>query len=97
VTYSKNYYVYILASKKRVLYIGVTNDLVKRAWQHKQHQVPGFTARYNVDCLVYFEHTEDAVAAISREKQLKGWLRARKIALIESANPQWNDLYEQIV
>jgi putative endonuclease len=97
VTYSKNYYVYILASKKRVLYIGMTNDLVKRMWQHKQHQIPGFTARYNVDRLVYFEHTEDALSAIGREKQLKGWLRQRKIELIESANSQWNDLYNQIV
>lgn len=96
-TYSKNYYVYILASKKRVLYIGMTNELVKRIWQHKQHQVPGFTARYNVDRLVYFEHTEDVTSAIAREKQLKGWLRVRKIELIESVNPQWSDLYGQIV
>ena len=91
----RNYYVYILASKKRVLYIGVTNDLEKRLWQHKHHFIPRFTARYNVDRLVYFEHTNSIEAAIEREKQLKGWLRAKKIALIESVNASWAELSTQ--
>ncbi len=91
----RNYYVYILSNKKRVLYIGVTNDLEKRIWQHKQHLIPGFTQRYNVDRLVYFEHTNSIEGAIGREKQLKGWLRAKKIALIESVNPDWDELSMQ--
>jgi putative endonuclease len=92
-----NYYVYITASNKRVLYVGMTNDLVHRIAQHKQHLIPGFTKRYNVDQLVYFEHTHDARAAIEREKELKSWVRAKKVALVESMNPGWKDLYETIV
>ena len=88
----RNYYVYILSSKTRVLYIGVTNDLEKRLWQHKQHLIPGFTKRYNIDQLVYFEHTQGIEGAIEREKQLKGWLRAKKVALIESVNSTWAEL-----
>ena len=91
----RNYYVYILSSKTRVLYIGVTNDLEKRLWQHKQHLIPGFTKRYNVDQLVYFEHTQSIEGAIEREKHLKGWLRAKKVALIESVNPTWAELSAQ--
>lgn len=67
-----NYYVYLLASAKRVLYVGMTNDLLRRVAQHRQRLVPGFTKRYNVDCLVYFEHTHDVNAAIAREKEIKG-------------------------
>ena len=93
---SHNYYVYILASQKRVLYVGATNDLVRRVAQHKQRAIPGFTKKYAVNQLVYFEHTHDAVAAIAREKELKGWVRAKKIALIEGMNPGWEDLYESI-
>jgi putative endonuclease len=70
-----------------VLYIGVTNDLVKRIWQHKNHLVQGFTARYNVDRLVFFEETGSVEAALQREKQLKGWKRERKIELVENGNP----------
>jgi len=76
-----------MTNKSRTLYTGITNDLERRVSEHKQKLVPGFTARYNIDRLVYYEATEDVNAAISREKQIKGWLRAKKIALIESMNP----------
>jgi putative endonuclease len=88
----KQYYVYILASRSRNLYVGVTNELERRVYEHKQKLVPGFTTKYNIERLVYFEVTEDVDVAISREKQIKGWLRNKKIALIESANPTWDDL-----
>ena len=86
------YYVYIMASPSRTIYIGVTNNLERRAYEHAQQLIPGFTSRYNVSRLVYFEQTSDIYAAISREKQLKGWRRAKKIALIEASNPDWRDL-----
>lgn len=86
------YYVYIMASPSRTIYVGVTNDLERRVYEHAQKLLPGFTSRYNVSRLVYFEETSDIYAAISREKQLKGWSRARKIALIESSNLHWRDL-----
>jgi len=76
-----------MTNKSRTLYTGITNDLERRVSEHKQKLVPGFTARYNIDRLVYYEATEDVNAAISREKQIKRWLRAKKIALIESMNP----------
>jgi putative endonuclease len=88
----KTYSVYIMASASGVLYIGVTNDIERRVFEHKQKRIPGFSARYNVQKLVYFEAFGDVRAAIAREKQLKGWLRSRKVALIESTNPQWKDL-----
>ena len=88
----KKYAVYILASKSRTLYIGVTNDLMRRLYEHKHKLVQGFTSKYNIHRLVYFEQTEDVNAAIEREKVLKGWLRSRKIELIESMNPTWEDL-----
>jgi putative endonuclease len=88
----KQYYVYILASRSRNLYVGVTNDLERRVYEHKQKLLPGFTTKYNIDRLVYFEATEDVNVAISREKQIKGWLRRKKIALIRSVNPSWGDL-----
>jgi putative endonuclease len=88
----RTYHVYIMASASRVLYVGVTGDLVRRVWEHKQKRVPGFTARYSVTELVYFEAFGDIRAAIAREKQIKGWLRARKITLIEALNPHWKDL-----
>jgi len=92
-----NYYIYILASKKNgTLYIGVTSDLKKRIYQHKTKLVEGFTEKYKVDQLVYFEQTGDVTSAISREKQLKKWNRAWKIRLIEEDNPMWKDLSEQI-
>ena len=89
---SSGYFVYIVASKSRRLYIGVTNHLERRVFEHKSKLVECFTTKYNIDRLVYFAETGDAVAAIEREKQLKGWLRAKKIALIESENPSWADL-----
>ena len=93
----KTYYVYILASKRNgTLYIGVTGNLIKRVYEHKQGAVEGFTKKYNVHLLVYFETTNEVFSAIEREKQLKGWLRKRKIALIESKNPDWKDLYPDV-
>ena len=81
-----------MTNKSRTLYTGVTNDLERRVYEHKQKLVPGFTAKYNLTRLVYFDVTEDIGAAIVREKQIKGWLRSKKIALIESVNPEWADL-----
>jgi putative endonuclease len=88
----RTYHVYILASASRVLYTGVTNDIQRRVTQHREKQVPGFSARYNVQELVYLEPFGDIRLAIAREKQIKGWLRVKKIALIESLNPGWRDL-----
>ncbi len=89
--------VYILASKRNgTLYIGVTSDLVKRIWEHKNQLVEGFTKKYHVQQLVYFEQHQDMLSAITREKQLKKWNRAWKIALIEEGNPDWRDLWEVI-
>ena len=94
----KNYYVYILASKRNgTLYIGVTSDLMKRAYEHRKALVKGFTERYKVHLLVYFETTGSAESAIAREKQLKKWNRQWKIELIEENNPEWADLYPQLL
>ncbi|BAZ25101.1 excinuclease ABC, C subunit, N-terminal [Kalymmatonema gypsitolerans NIES-4073] len=87
-----NYYVYILTNRSKTLYTGVTNDLIRRVYEHKQKLIPGFTQKYNIDKLAYYEDTVDVTAAIAREKQIKGWLRVKKIALIESMNPEWHDL-----
>ena len=84
----KQFYVYITTNKSRTLYTGVTSDLERRVYEHKQKLIPGFTAKYNISRLVYFEATEDVEAAIAREKQIKGWLREKKMALIESVNPE---------
>jgi putative endonuclease len=89
---TKTYYVYITASASRVLYTGVTNDMERRISEHRQRLVPGFSARYKVKELVYFELFGDIRAAIAREKQIKSWVRTKKIALIESLNPHWEDL-----
>ena len=86
------YYVYILASDSRRTYIGVTNDLRRRVWQHRNKRVVGFTADYNITSLVHFETTPDVRSAISREKELKGWRREKKVALIERENLGWRDL-----
>ena len=92
-----NYWVYILASQPYgTLYVGVTSDLVRRIWEHKCKAVPGFTAKYDVDHLVWFEAYATAEAAIGREKQIKEWKRDRKINLIERQNPRWADLYPGI-
>lgn len=90
--------VYLLASKRNgTLYTGVTSDLVKRIWQHKNDLADGFTKQYSVHLLVYYELAEEMAAAIAREKQIKGGSRARKLALIESMNPEWRDLYDDIL
>jgi len=86
------YYVYIMTNKSRTLYTGITNDLQRRAHEHKRGLVPGFASKYRITRLVYFEVTPDVRCAIAREKQIKGWLRAKKVALIESVNPEWKDL-----
>jgi putative endonuclease len=92
-----SYYVYILASQAYgTLYVGMTSDLVQRIWEHKSKAVPGFTARYGIDQLVWFETHVTAEAAIRREKQIKEWKRDWKINLIERENPRWDDLYPTI-
>ena len=93
------YYVYILSNKYcNVLYTGVTSDLMRRVYEHKNHLDPdSFTSKYNVTRLVYFEETSDVKAAIEREKQIKGWNRNRKTSLIMEKNPNWIDLYHQIL
>ena len=92
---SKEYYVYIMTNKSRTLYTGVTNNLMRRVYEHKNKLVPGFTSKYNIQFLVYYETGNDINAAIAREKQIKGWLRSKKIALIDSMNPKWKDLSEE--
>ena len=90
-------YVYILASQRNgTLYTGITSNLVKRVWEHKQKIVSGFTAKYDIDKLVYYEQHENIMEAIKREKRLKAWLRKWKLALIEKNNPDWIDLYNDI-
>ncbi len=94
----KNYYVYIMTNKIcSVLYIGVTGNLVRRVYEHKNKLIEGFTKKYSINKLVYFETTENIEDAIRREKQLKGWRRDRKNNLIEQKNPLWKDLYEDII
>lgn len=88
----KYMYVYIATNHSRTLYIGVSNNLQRRMSEHKSKQIPGFTSKYNIGKLVYYEETTDVRSAIEREKELKGWLRKKKIALIESSNPEWKDL-----
>ena len=91
----KTYFVYILTNKyNTVLYTGITNDLERRVNEHKRKTNNGFTAKYNVDKLVYFEQTSDVLSAIAREKQIKSWSRKKKNELIESKNPEWNDLFK---
>jgi len=92
VSAGSSYFVYIVASPSRTIYIGVTNDLARRVREHKMKETAGFAATYHVDCLVWFEEFADPAAAISCEKQLKNWRRAKKFKLIESINPSWNDL-----
>ncbi len=91
-----NYYVYILASLSRVIYVGMTNDLRRRVYEHKHKLLSGFSARYNVDRLVHLEHATDVNAAIARESEMKGWSRKKKVALIEANNPAWRDLAEEM-
>jgi putative endonuclease len=91
------YYVYIMTSRRNgTVYIGVTNDIQRRTWEHRNGHADGFTKKYNIRILVWYELHEDINAAIAREKQLKGWNRAWKILLIEKNNSGWNDLYERL-
>lgn len=94
----KTYFVYILASKKNgTLYIGMTSNLIRRVYEHKNDVQESFTQKYGVHTLVYYEHTTDVNAAIVREKQMKKWNRQWKINLIEKENPHWDDLYESLL
>ena len=86
------YYVYVLTNRSRTLYTGVTNDLLRRLYEHRHPTRPSFTSRYRITRLVYYETTPDVRAAIAREKQIKSWSRAKKIALVEKSNPKWMDL-----
>ena len=96
--YEKQYYVYIMTNKfNRVIYTGVTNDLRRRILEHKQQIKAGFTSTYRIFKLVYYESTTDVYGAITREKQIKGWLRKKKVILIRSMNPQWRDLSEDFI
>jgi putative endonuclease len=90
----KDYYVYILSNKSKTLYTGVSNNLTRRVYEHRHKLIEGFTKKYNIDKLVYFEVFSNVDDAIRREKQIKGWLRKKKIELIESLNSEWNDLSE---
>ena len=89
------FYVYIMGSLSGTLYIGMTNNLHKRVWQHKQHEIEGFSQRYEVDCLLCWESFDDVRVAINREKRPKGWTRRKKITLIEKLNPSWCDLAKE--
>ena len=92
------YYVYILANKKNgTLYLGITNNLIRRVFEHRNNYVDGFTKKYEVHKLVYYEITSDVESAITREKAIKKWNRKWKIRLIETMNPEWNDLYNELV
>ena len=91
------YHVYIMTNKSGTLYTGVTNNLKKRVFEHKNKLIPGFTKKYNIACLIYFETFGDVYSAIAREKVIKGWLRKKKIELIRETNPDWKDLAEDLV
>jgi putative endonuclease len=94
----KQYYVYILASKRNgTLYIGMTSDLVKRVWEHKNELANGFTHKYGIKKLVYFEQFQDPTNAIKKEKRLKKYKRKWKLELIEKINPEWKDLYHELI
>lgn len=92
---SKDYYIYIMTNKSRTLHTGVTGDLMRRVYEHKHKLIKGFTSKYKIQYLVYYETTSSIDSAIEREKQIKGWLRAKKIALIDSMNPEWKDLSKE--
>ena|SRR5439155_14882369 len=92
---SRSYFIYLMANESRTIYVGMTNSLLHRVFQHKTKQIEGFTKRYNMTKLVHWEETLDVRVAIRREKEIKGWLRAKKVALIEKHNPTWKDLAEE--
>ena len=89
-----SYYVYIMTNRSGTLYVGITNNLIRRVYEHKNKLIDGFTKKYNINRLVYFEETSDVYSAIAREKQIKGWIRKKKIELIEKTNPKYRDLSE---
>ena len=91
----KQFYVYIMTNKSKTLYVGVTNNLQRRVYEHKNKMIKSFTSKYNISKVVYFKVFNDIESAIKREKQIKGWLRKKKIELIESMNPDWKDLSEE--
>lgn len=91
------YYVYIMVNKSRMLYVGMTNNIARRVFEHKMKLLPGFTKRFSLTRPVYCESTNSIVLAIEREKQIKGWVRRKKTALIHSVNPDWKDLSEEIL
>jgi len=90
----RQYFVYLMTNKSGTLYVGVTNNLERRIFEHKNSLIEGFTKKYKINKLIYYEETNDVLTAIAREKQIKGWRREKKIALIESTNPEWKDLSE---
>ena len=92
----KQYCVYIMTNRSGTLYIGVTGNLKKRIWEHKNKVVKGFTEKYKIDKLIYFEQTENIMSALEREKQLKKWSRMKKINLINQTNSNWDDLYNKL-
>ena len=94
---NKQYFVYIATNPSKTLYIGITNDLDRRVYEHKKGIIPGFTRKYHIKKLVYYEEFIDVNEAIAREKELKGWRRSRKIELIENINSSWKDLYYDLV
>jgi putative endonuclease len=89
---SRQYYVYMMTNCSQTIYTGITNDLARRVYEHKNKFATGFTKNYNINILVYYESKSDAFSAIAREKQIKGWVRSKKVSLIESVNPDWKDL-----
>ena len=91
-----NFFVYIMASSSGTLYIGMTNDLIRRAQEHKEGKIKGFSQKYGCKKLIYYEHTDDVYAALEREKQLKKWRREKKQNLIKTMNPHWRDLYHDL-
>lgn len=91
----EKYYVYIMTNPTGTLYTGVTNDLKRRVHQHKHKLIDGFTKKYNITRLAYYEETTDIQSALAREKEIKGWLRRKKVELIKSVNPRWQDLSEE--
>ena len=91
----RQYFIYIMTNRSETLYTGVTNNLEQRVVQHKKGSIPGFTSRYKITRLLYFESTSDVHAALGREKQIKSWSRKRKLDLIASANPEWRDLSQE--
>ena len=88
----RTFFVYMMSSRNGVLYTGVTNDVERRVWEHKRGEIAGFSKRYRVNRLVYVEEFDDVIVAIEREKQIKGWVRHKKVELVKSLNPGWNDL-----